>query len=297
MRKYSLLITLLAVSAVVGVLSSCKKNNLTVDVDPLIVPSRSEFALYDQVPYGKTLNAQSSAPLDRISIPVGITTVANVDRTIQFTYSSTTGAVNGTHYTAPATVTIPAGKALDSLRIIGNFANLLPGVTHLVKVKITGGDVPAFTGKDSLTLTLRRFCPVVTSALLGAYPNTNELWGTSAYGPYNTTVASITPITATTATMVVTNIWDYGWNPITFTMDWTAADPAAWKIDVVPQSSGIADAGTISATYAGQQVAVRAFAGQTGTWDQCSQIITLRFQLGVAGLGYFANLYTVTMKR
>lgn len=289
---------LLVVSTVMVVLSSCKKNNLVVDADPLAVPSKAEFALYDATPYGKTLNAQSAAPYDRIAIPVGITTVSNADRTVQFTYTSSTGAVNGTHYTAPTSVTIPAGKALDSLRIVGNFANLPAGVTHLVKIKITGGDAPAFTGKDSLTLTLRRFCPVVLADLAGAYPNTNELFGTQAYGPYNTSV-SITPLTATTATMVVTNIWDFGWNPITFTMDYTDPDPAKWTILPVTTTTGIGDAGTISATYAGQPVAVRPFANQPGSWDQCSQIITLRMQLGVGAPtnGWFGSLYTVTLKR
>jgi hypothetical protein len=45
------------------------------------------------------------------------------------------------------------------------------------------------------------------------------------------------------------------------------------------------------------QVAVRPFAGQQGTFDMCNQVLTLRLQLGVAGLGWFSGLYTVTMKR
>jgi hypothetical protein len=66
---------------------------------------------------------------------------------------------------------------------------------------------------------------------------------------------------------------------------------------VVSQSSGIADAGTLDPSFAGEQVQVRPFAGEPGTFSACTGRLTLKMQLGVAGLGYFGSLYTVNMVR
>lgn len=300
--KRIFLIALLVAAVVVGVVS-CKKNNLVVDKDPLTPPAMSEFAYYN-ASFAKSFAVQQTAPYNKFKIPVGITNLGSTDRTVQFTYTST-NATNGVQYTAPTSLTIKAGQALDSLPITGNFANLTSGTSYVVKIKITGGDVPAFQGKDSVLLTIRKFCPVVPTASLGAYANTNELFGTSAYGPYTTTISQVKPTVGSTTkdTITVTNIWDYGWNPIRFVRDYSSADPSGYTITVVPQSTGIADAGTISATYAGYQVAVRAHAtGGNGTFDECTNTQTLVMQLGIAQpngtiVGWYSQVYTVTMKR
>ena len=66
---------------------------------------------------------------------------------------------------------------------------------------------------------------------------------------------------------------------------------------MIAQSSGIADAGTLSGSFAGEEVAVRPYAGQPGTFSACTGRLTLNMQLGVAGLGFFGDLYTVNMVR
>lgn len=285
---------LLAAVLVAGVVA-CKKNNLVADTD-IVPPSQSEIIL----PRAAVTNNNTvvyfikNSPTDEYKIPVGITTVSNSARTIQFTYTSST-AQNGVHYNAPASITIPAGGVLDTLRIKGVYAAYNGTRIDTVKIKITGGDVPRNQSRDSVTVIMRKYCDVILADLMGNYANTRELWGTSAYGPYTTSISSATPLTATTARIVVQNIYDYGWGPITFTLDF--ADPANFKATVVEQTSGIADAGTLSAAYAGQQVAVRPFAGKQGTFNQCDQSFNLSMQLGVAGVGWFGNEYTVTMKR
>src|SRR5688572_30496930 len=93
-------------------LVSCKKG---VNEDILEVPAYSEFGT-------PTLEGKYfilNSPTSSFKIPVGITNVSAEDRTIQFTYSSPTGATAGTHYTAPTSIVIPAGKALDSLVVHG----------------------------------------------------------------------------------------------------------------------------------------------------------------------------------
>jgi hypothetical protein len=285
--KQKLLILLLGTITLILGLVSCKKKT-----EAAMPPANSELA-FDNAP--KNFFVLSTSPGDVFKIPVGITTPLDHPVTVQFSYTSAT-AIAGTHYSAPASITIPAGKVIDTLQLKGFFSNIPAGVAHNLTVKISGGDLPALVGKDSVLVTLRRYCNVVLSSLLGAYPNTNEFFG-SPYGPYSTSVLTATPVSgsSTKATVTIANIYDAGWNPITFELDWT--DPANFKATVVSQSSGIGDAGTLNPAYTGMQVAVRPFAGQQGTFDMCNQVLTLRLQLGVAGLGWFSGLYTVTMKR
>jgi hypothetical protein len=284
MRKYSFLLTLLAISTVMGVLSSCKKNNFSVDVDPLPVPARSRFTYTDvNAPLLRTFYVGAAAPDNVYNVPVGITNVSSTARTVQLTYSSTT-AVAGTHYTAPATVVIPAGAAVVNLPITGMFANIPTGVSHVLKVKITGGDVPAFgSGRDSLMLTLRRYCAPSLTALAGAYTNTNEYTsaGAFSYGPYTTTVSNLAMVagSTTSATGKISNLYDDGWNDLNFTIDW--ADPANFKFTMPLQATG--------KTYTGGLTHVRTStaAGAVNTFSACDRSISFGIDLttaaGVAG--------------
>lgn len=272
-------------------LISCKKNNLVIDQD--ITPPA--FVKFNTILPGDTTYSYyitSNSP--PVVLPVGVTTVSNQARTIQVTYTSS-GAVQGTQFSAPSTITIPAGEAITNLAIQGLFA----GYTSSTKIDtliitVGGGDVPSSDYRSKYTLIMRKYCDVVVDDFLGDYDNTTELFGTSAYGPYTTSISSVTPVNATKANIVVENIYDYGWGPITFELDWT--DPANFKATVIAQNSGIANAGTLGAAYAGEQVAVRPSA-QAGTFSSCEGTLILRMQIGVAGLGFFSDLYQLTMKR
>jgi hypothetical protein len=294
MKKYSFLLTLLAVSAVLGGLSSCKKNNLAVDVDPLDVPARSRFTYQDaNAPLGRTFYVEAAAPDNVFNIPVGITDVSNVDRTIQLSYSSST-AVAGTHYTAPATVVIPAGQALAQVPVTGIFANIPAGTAHVLTVKITGGDVPAFgSGRDSLLLTLRRYCAPSLAALGGNYTNTNEYSsaGAFSYGPYTTSLSNLAMVagSATQATGKISNIYDDGWNDVNVTLDWS--DKANFKVIIPLQATG--------RTYTGGLTHVRTStaSGAVNTFSACDRSISFGIDLvnnttGVAG----ASNYKIVMK-
>lgn len=239
MNKYSVFKLAFFTIIIAGVVASCKKNNLAVDVDTLTPPAAARFIYYDaNAPLSKTFYVGATSPDNVFKIPVGITNVSDKDRTIQFTYSSPT-AVAGTQYTAPASIVIPAGKALDSLPITGNFANIPSGATYLLKIKISGGDVPAFgEGRDSVLLTLRRYCPIVLSNLAGLYNNTNEYTSSNAfsYGPYTTALTNLTATSATTATGKLVNLYDDGWNDLNVTLDWTIK--GAEQLTIPLQSTG-----------------------------------------------------------
>ena len=227
-------------------------------------------------------------------IPVGLTQSSNVDQRVTISVSSPSGAVMGSQYTLGDTsIVIKAGQTLEYLTIKGIFGGYPAGRKDTLVFTIINSDAP-HEFNSTYTLTMQRYCPVNINDFLGDYANTNEIFGTNPYGPYLTTISSVTPLTATSGTIVVENIFDAGWAPIIFTLDWT--DPSNFKATLV-QQSGIADAGTISSTYTGKDVSVRPFSGQAGSFSSCDQTLTLKMQLGVTGVGWFASLYTVNLAR
>ncbi len=274
---------------------SCKKGN----EEGVLVPDNAAHFTF------QTSGSFSVLPtVTTYKIPVGVTTVANVDRTVAFTVTSPTGAVSGTHYTLNKTVaTIKAGQATDTITVTGILAPYAAGRKDSLIFTITDPTLKAFPTNPTFKLFMRGPCFEgdtdlgVLTGLKGAYANTNELFGTSAYGPYNTTISVVTLTSPTTGTITVTNIWDNGWGPITFNLDWT--NPAAPTTAVVAQAAiPGSNAGDLSATYAGQTIAVRALAtNPTGTFSACNSQFVLRMQLGVTGVGFFGSLYQVTVKR
>ena len=289
MKRFIKYLNFVVVAA--ALLVSCQKNNLVIDQD-VTPPS---FVKFNNILPGDTTYSYYITPSSPpVVLPVGVTTVSNQDRTIQVTYTSS-GAVQGTQFSAPSTITIPAGQTIANLEIQG----LVAGYASSTKIdtliiQVGGGDVPSSDYRSKYRLIMRKYCDVVIDDFLGDYDNTTELFGTSAYGPYTTSISSVTPVSATKARIVVENIYDYGWGPIKFELDWT--DPANFKATVVAQDAGIADAGTLGAAYAGEEVAVRP-SSQAGTFSSCEGTLILRMQIGVAGLGYFSDLYQLTMKR
>jgi hypothetical protein len=274
---------------VVLLISGCKKPDTLVDI-----PSQAHFT-------GITFDNYFITGVNVTKhIPIGLTNVSDKDRTVTFTVTSPTGAVVGTHYSIVGgnTKVIPAGKALDSITVAGVYSQYSSGRKDTLVFTIQDGEgVNASTYNATLSLFMRGPCSeseTVLTELMGDYNNTNEDFAGSTYGPYTTTISSVTQLSPTTGTIVVENIYDFGWNPITFTLDWT--DPLNTKVTLI-QQSGIGDAGTLSSAYAGMDISVRPFAGQTGTFSYCQNRLTLKMQLGVTGLGFFPYLYTVVMAR
>lgn len=291
--KKNILRFLLPAILIVSIVVGCKKNNLVVDKDPIIPPAVAKFLTTAAQRFDVTSTNTS------LKIPVSVTDVTTADRTVSITVTSASGAQAGTHYTIPNSVTIPAGKTIDSLPVSAIYNAYQTGRRDTLTITIIDGDVKAAAYNNKYTLYLYGPCyegNVTLSNFLGDFDNTIEKFGTgNPYGPYTTTVSAVNPTSATTGTVSIENIWDTGWGPITFELNWT--DPANRTLTVVPQSSGIGDAGDLGAAYAGMEVQVRPFAGQTGTFSACDGTITIKMQLGVAGLGWFSGLYTVTMAR
>jgi hypothetical protein len=271
------------------VVVSCEKTEVT------IAPSQAHFVGDEIQIYSIEVD-----PAPVYNVVVGATNVADQDRTVTYTITSPTGAVAGTHYTlgSPGSVVIPAGQSTANIDVHGIYSAYTSGRKDTLIITLQDPELTPAEFENTVRLVLRGTCfegDVDLNALLGDYNKTNETFGTTPYGPYTTSISSVNQLTPTSGTIVVENIFDFGWGPITFTLDWS--DPNNRTAIVVAQSSGIADAGTLSGAYAGEEVAVRPFAGQPGTFSACKGTLTLKMQLGVAGLGYFGELYTVNMAR
>ena len=294
-----LFLSALVLSAMV--LTSCDKTQL---YDTTIPPALSHFT------GGKTQLYRMTSDADKWTINVGTTDVSNSDRTLKINITSPSGAAEGTDYSisglsASKTIVIPAGKALASFLVDGVFANYPDGQYDTLLITISdASDVQPAQFQNSVQLIIYAcddgvVTPAKLASMVGDYTNTNELLGTSAYGPYTTTVESITVTGPTTAVAAISNIWDTGWGNIEFTLDWSdPANPTATVID--NQAVPNADAGDLSSTYAGSPVAVQnpgSLSPTPGSFSVCDFTFNLKMQLGVGGLGFFNSLYTVDLAR
>jgi hypothetical protein len=108
---------------------------------------------------------------------IGLTAPAKVDRNITFSVSSPTGAVEGQQYTvASKSITIPAGKTIDSISLKGIFNGFPGGRRDTLVFTITGGDVPALIGSDVLKVVLQKFCPLDMSIFSGNFEVLDDDW-------------------------------------------------------------------------------------------------------------------------
>jgi hypothetical protein len=289
MRTISTIKSSLTALLLIMAVWSCKK------VDNLVIPPVEAHFQFKTSGTFEVLTASSV-----FKVPVGITTASDKPVVIPFTITSKSGATSGAQYNVSGnSITIPAGQVVGSIDVAGILAAYTGGRkdTLTITLESKAGQVAPISTNSTYTLIVRGPCfegDVVLSQLLGAYKNTNEIWNNSPYGPYTTTISAVRQITPTTGEITVTNLFDYGWNPVKFILDWT--DPNNRTVTLV-QQSGIGNAGTITSAYNGSDISVRPFPGQVGTFSICKQTLTLRLQLGVTGLGFFNILYTVNMAR
>jgi hypothetical protein len=285
--------------------------SLTVVGSIIIIGSCNKGKKYDLITPGAYVHfvgAKSQAyPVRSATVPVyniniGTTDVVSADRVVTFKVTSSTGAVAGTQYTLGTTgntVTIPAGQTTAVIPVQGKFSGYPVGRIDTLMFTLVMPSISPAKFSDTVKLALGDICSegvgFTLASFVGTYARTNEAFNGSPYGPYTTTIASVNPLTATTGTITVTNIWDNGWGPITFTLDWS--NPANLTTAVVAQAAiPGSNAGDLNPAYAGMTIAVRALSTQpTGTFSSCYQTFTLNMQLGVTGVGYFAPLYQVKL--
>lgn len=165
-------------------------------------------------------------------IPIGITNISNTDRTITFTYSSPT-AVMGEQFTAPASIIIKAGQALDSLEITGIYDGFeVVTRVDVLTVTISGGDVPALSTKKNYVLTMKKYWVAPTDVFGGTYTIQDFYGGEPSGGPYTCEV-SLVSANGPVLEMEVVGLWGYD-TPLKFTLNWI---DLAHGTTVVPQQT------------------------------------------------------------
>ena len=292
-------ISLIAIIAVAFLLGGCDK---TKPYDVEVAPPEVHFV-------GNKTQSYSAAnnPTPVFNLQIGTTDVAKTDRTVTYKVTCTSGAVAGTQYSiatgnASGTVTIRAGEALGSIPVQAVYSEYANGRKDTLVFTLEQPSLKPSGFLDTVKLVIRGACfegTVDLNDFLGTYANTNEDFG-GAYGPYTTTISSVTQTSPTTGSVVVENIWDNGWAPITFDLDWT--DPANRVVSLLQQDN-IADGSTVNPNYAGSNVTVTNpsatyFPNVRGTFSVCNQTLVLKMRVCVLPLGCFSStLYTVNMAR
>lgn len=284
-----------ALLAVVLTWFGCKKDT------PLTVPPQQ--AHFMNVSGGSYF---ITAPGVTYKIPIGLTTPSGSPTTVNVAITSPTGAVSGTHYTVnKSSFVIPAGQVMDTLVITGDYTKYTAGRKDTLIITIQGSDkggVAATSYNNVFRLFMRGPCseneindPGALQEFVGAY-NANEIAFGSPYGPYTTTISSVTQTSATTATATITNVFDAGWSPMTVTLDWS--DINNRKVTFVAQSVGGNAGASFGAAYNGMPYAIRpASTGQVGTFSFCNKTLSLYGNIGIWGVGYNGQLYTLNMAK
>ncbi|SDC35781.1 hypothetical protein [Niabella drilacis] len=163
----------------------CKRNS-----DLTKPESRAEF------PVATGSYSILNNPGSNFKIPIGFTDIQNIDRTINFSVTSPTGAVSGQQYTVAqnGSVTIPSGKALDSIQVNGLFAGYASrDKKDSLYFTITGGDGTPFTGFTTYKLVMQKVCPLVIGDYSGDFVVVQDAWEDYSAGD----VITLTNIDAT----------------------------------------------------------------------------------------------------
>jgi hypothetical protein len=262
-------------------------------------PAYSEFAT--TIPTGNLYFIKND-PNSQIKIPIGITTVSNVDRKIEIKDSSRI-AVNGTQYTlSSTTITIPAGKTVDSLVLKGIYAGYPPGRKDTLYLKIVGGDVPANAYNATYSVIMQGYCDVIESELVGDYTKTIDTYGTgqSKFGPYTASISDWTSTGPTSATVKIHNLGatsDYGFgDDPNSTIGFLPADPAALGLTAQLNWS---NAAKFTITIPKQTYVLDSYGNgpstvsATGTWSSCGQSFTITFQVDDAAPDDYVPITTI----
>lgn len=301
MKKVKVITVASLLAFMLIVVQACKKSSTAGVIVP---PEQAHFV-------GQTSGVLFvTSPGATFKIPVGLTAVSDKDRTVNINITSRTGAQAGSQYNIVSkAIVIPAGRVIDSIVITGVQSQYQSGRKDTLDIQIVDGDVSPAAFNNTYTLVLRGGCSqsdIATDlqSLKGDYTNTVEQWGSgSPYGPYKTSIKSITLTSATTANIVVANLFDDNpqWNDLTFTLDWTDINNRKIIVNPSPQNAGSNAGNAFGATYDGQPYAVRAVSASAGslvgTFDFCAQKLTLKMQIGVWNVGFSSSIYTVNMAR
>ncbi len=271
---------LVAASSILG--TSCKKKDITVP----------PFVSFFTATSGNYIIAE---PSSIYKIPIGLTQPSDGNKTVTISVASSTGAVEGTHFTLnKKTFSFIKGQAIDTLVVSGIQSQYLAGRTDVIEFTIAEGD-----GSHSATLSKKFTLNVQGPCFDGDIDNINVIAGSFANSTdpdepkYTATITDMTLLTTTTATAKVGNLWAW-FGPVTINFDWT--DPNNTIVSIPVQQT--------NRTYAaGQPFLIRTTPGTVSKFSVCDQEITIIADLlvdnyfGPGQAAAYAREFVFTLKR
>src|SRR5262245_4394194 len=174
---------------------SCEKTKVTVPPEVATFVNQSSGSYF------------ITAPGVTFEVPVGVTTISDKDRTIGFSVTSPTGAVQGTNYTLSGTsVLIPAGQTLGKIVVTGDYNLYTSGRKDTLIFTLSTSEIAPSDYNNSFQLLMRGPCfdgDVTITDMAGDYTKTFE---NGSYGPYKTTISGIVSTSATTGKGSIDNL-------------------------------------------------------------------------------------------
>lgn len=284
MKKINGLLVIVVIMVAAFIIGCDKTKEYTT-----IVPPKQAHFLYNSIGTYYIKDDPNSV----FKLPIGLTKASSTPTVVNVTVTSNTGAALGTQYTLPATsVTIPAGKVVDSLSIKGLFAGYNSATTRVDTLLITiqSGDYPQSDVNYTYKLVLRKYCDVIESQLTGNYTSTKDYYNvtTVSGGSYTTSISNWVGTSATTATVIIKNLGatsDVGFGPflptdaaatgLTATLNWT--NPANFTV-TIPSQNYVSSLYTYGAsTISG-----------SGTFSSCDQSFNIGYVVRVS-VGSFSG--------
>lgn len=264
-----------AVSLMTAVMAGCKKED-AVTIPPAIATFQGQtsgnFFVQDN-------------PNSVFSIPIGVSTVSDKDRTINFTVSSPTGAQAGQQYNLSSTsVVIPAGKAVGTIDVKGLFAGFAGGRKDTLVFTLTSGDVAAAEFNDTYKLVMQKYCDVDLSAFSGTYVAQDYDDQGAASGPPYEVEISPGSASGTAGAIAIAGLWGVP-DPVTVNLNW--ADPANFTTTIPDQDWFF---------YPYYQSTVKIRGISTGNFSSCDDVVVIRYEAYIPGLGSF-GVYSTKFTR
>lgn len=248
---------------------SCKKEKTEIP------PTKAHFTFLTSGAYFVTNDAGTV-----YKIPIGLTAASSKDETIEFSITSPSGAVEGQQYTVDKkSITIPAGKVVDTILVRGKFDGYASGRKDTLSFRITGAT--ALPGLDKYDLYVQQYCPVNINEFSGQYEAQDYYDGDPDGGAY---IVELTPGTTTGSTGKLTMVGLWGISiPVTINLNWE--DPANFSTEI---ATGL---WFVHGTYG--QSTIRPIG--KGTFTSCDNAFVLEYEATVA-LGSFGH-YTTTLRK
>jgi len=264
--------SILAIAVVLFSAGACKKEKTTVP------PTFAHFDFINSGDYYVTQAGGSS-----FKIPLGLTSAADADRTIEITVSSPSGAKEGQQFTVnKKSFTIPAGKVADSIVVTGIYAGLTSGKVDTVIFKISGGSVTAMESEKQYTLYIQQYCDVDINNFTGLYNAQDYYDGAPDGNPYVIELIPGAVTGPTKGTVSVDGLWGV---PIPFTVNFDWTDPSNFTTEVPTQ------AWFVHQTYG--QATIRP--NGKGTFSSCNNTVRIDYEVTVSA-GSFGKYYTILTK-